>query len=637
MGVNALFTAVSGLNANQTYLGVIGNNIANSNTTGFKSSDPIFENLVSQTLSGTSSSQEGLGTDVFSIQQQFGQGAMENTSNPLNMAVDGNGFFIVQSPNGSTYYTRNGTFSENAQGQIVDSTGENVVMGYPLNAQGLATAGSPSPISLNTGAIAPLATTTATLTANLNSNISPQTATPNSQPASSTFMGGYINSSATAGTGNTASSAISVSGMTYKGLPTSTTQANEVPTSLLIGNGDGTTNSYGVSAYISGGNTYNYVTATTANGLVNSGYYSGTTTYTALPSNSSISSVILSSPLTSSVIQNTAISQSTLDVTSTSGMNSGSDIQINTDGNTGTDAYQFLNTIASVATASTSTTSGTVNLSNAMPASYAPTGTGYGVIAGPANDYYSTSINVYDSLGNALPTTVTFAPSSSTSGAWNAYYSINGTAAQRESYKTIVSDTGASTPYDSPDISFSSSGVINGGQSLTLTDVPDYVTTTSSTLLPDGASQPLNIGLNLANLTQYAATSATTAFTQNGYATGTLTSFTVDQNGRLSGQFSNGQTEYLAQVALANFIAPTGLVSEGNSLYAQSFASGQPAVGVANSGNFGYITDSALEQSNVNISSEFTNMIIAQNAYVANSKVLTTENAVLAALESSVQ
>ena len=641
MGVNALFTAVSGLNANQTYLGVIGNNIANSNTVGFKSSDPVFENLVSQTLSGTSSSQEGLGTDVFSIEQQFGQGALQNTSNPLNMAVDGNGFFIVQAPNGSTYYTRNGTFTENAQGQIVDSTGENVVQGYPLNSAGIATAGSPSAITLNTGAIAPQATTTATLTANLNSNISPQTTTPNIQPAGSTFMGGYITNNSASGTGNTSSSTISVSGMVYNGPVTSATQANEVPTSLLIGNGDGTTNLYGVSAYVvtgTGAGTYNYVTtpAASTTGFTQAGYYSlSGTTYTPLNTAATISNVILSSPLTSSVLQNTAISQSTLDVTSTSGMNSGNDIQINTNGNTGTDSYQFLNSIASVATASTSTTNGTVNLSNAMPASYSATGS-YGVMAGPANDYYSTSINVYDSLGNALPMTVTFAPSSSTSGGWNIYYSINGTAAQRESYKAIVAD-GTTTAYDSPDVSFSSSGVINGGQSITLTDVPAYVTSTSSTLLPDGASQPLNIGLNLANLTQYAATSATTAFTQNGYATGTLTSFTVDQNGRISGQFSNGQTEYLYQVALANFISPTGLTSEGNSLYAQTFASGQPAVGVANSGNFGYITDSALEQSNVNISTEFTNMIVAQNAYVANSKVLTTENSVLTALESSVQ
>ena len=605
MGVNALFTAVSGLDSNQTYLGVIGNNIANSNTIGFKSSNPIFENLVSQTLSGTSNSQEGLGTDVYSIQQQFTQGAMENTSNPLNMAIDGNGFFIVQAPNGSTYYTRNGTFSENAKGEIVDSTGQNVVQGYPLNSAGIATAGSPSAITLNTGAIAPQATTTATLTANLNSNVSPQT-TPNIQPSSSAFMGGYITTNAAAGTGNTSSSAISVSGMTYYGA------TGSAPTSLLIGNGDGTTNLYNVAKYDVSGT-----------------YYAPAN----LPQGDSVTAIVLSSPLTSSVLQNTAISQNSLNVTSTSGMNSGYDIQINTNGNAGTDAYQFLNTISSVATPSTTTTTGTVNLSNAMPASYKANGTGYGVIAGPTNDYYSTSINVYDSLGNALPMTVTFAPSSSVAGNWNIYYSINGTAAQRESYKAI----GTTTPYDSPDISFSPDGVINAGQSITLTDVPAYVTSTSSTLLPDGASQPLNIGLDLSNLTQYAATSATTAFTQNGYATGTLTSFTVDQNGRISGQFSNGQTEYLYQVALANFIAPTGLTSEGNSLYAQTFESGQPAVGVANSGNFGSITDSALEQSNVDISSEFTNMIVAQNAYVANSKVLTTENAVLAALESSVQ
>ncbi|RZD14507.1 MAG: flagellar hook-basal body complex protein [Candidatus Acidulodesulfobacterium ferriphilum] len=590
MGANALFTAVSGLNANQTYLGVIGNNIANSNTIGFKSSDPIFQNLVSQTLSGVSSSQEGLGTSVYSIQQQFGQGALETTSNPLNMAVDGSGFFIVQSPNGSTYYTRNGQFSENAQGQIVDSTGQNIVQGYPLNAQGISTSGTPQPISLTTSAIPPLATTTATLTANLDSNISPQT-TPTT--TTGTFMGGYLTSSASAG-----SSTVNVD-MTYKGA------TGSAPTSLLIGNGDGTTNLYTVTSYVSGGVTYTPAT---------------------LPSGSAVTSVTLSSPLTSSVLQNTAISQNTLGLTSTSGVLQGSDMQINTNGNsTSSDPYQFLNTVASV------NSNSTVNLSNAMPV---PSGgsftAGGGVIAGPASDYYSTTINVYDSLGNSLPMTVTFAPTSSSAGNWNVYYTINGTAAQRSSFSTI-------TPTSAPnyDVQFNSNGQIVSGTTQTLTDVPAYVNPAPATL-QDGASEPLNVALNLNNLTQYAATSATTAFTQNGYSTGTLTSFTVDQNGRISGLFSNGQTKYLYQVALANFIAPTGLVSEGNSLYAQSFQSGQPAVGVANSGNFGYITDSALEQSNVNISSEFTNMIIAQNAYVANSKVLTTENAVLTALETAI-
>ena len=609
MGVNALFTAVSGLDANQTYLGVIGNNIANSNTIGFKSSNPVFENLVSQTLSGTSSSQEGLGTDVYSIQQQFGQGALQNTSNPLNMAVDGNGFFIVQAPNGSTYYTRNGTFTENASGNIVDSTGQNVVQGYTLNSQGIATAGTPTPIKLNTGAIAPLATTTANLTANLNSNISPQistTTTPSSGANNIGFMGGYIIGNYSAGAGASTSSAISVSNLKYTG-----TAANDAPKSLLIGNGDGTSNLYNVNQY-----------------------YDSTQSKWVKPSSVAVNDVItqveLTSPLTSSVLANTAISQQTLGVKSASGILPGSDMQIGATSST-SGAYQFLNTVASV-----SSSSGTVNLSNAMPVGDATnpfvTGTkGGSIIIGPAQDYYSTTINVYDSLGNSLPLTITFGPSSSTSGNWNAYYSIDGTAAQRSS----LAPTTLAAP-TTPDIKFNPSGQITGTPSLTLTDVPAYVTG-GATTLPDSATEPLNIALNLANLTQYAATSATTAFTQDGYATGTLTSFTVDQNGRISGQYSNGQTQYIAQVALANFIAPTGLTSEGNSLYAQTFASGQPAIGVANSGNFGYITDSALEQSNVNISSEFTNMIVAQNAYVANSKVLTTENAVLTALESSVQ
>ena len=602
MGANALFTAVSGLDANQTYLGVIGNNIANSNTVGFKSSDPVFENLVSQTLSGTSSSQEGLGTDVYSIQQQFSQGALQNTANPLNMAVDGNGFFIVQAPNGSTYYTRNGTFTENAQGQIVDSTGQNIVQGYALNSAGIATAGTPTPITLNTGAISPVPTNAATLTANLNSNISPQT-TPTKTVG--TFMGGYVTSSAAVN-----SSTVNVD-MKFNGT------AGYPPTSLLIGNGDGTTNLYTVDSYVAGGLTY------TNNG--SGEYFNGAT---PIPTPSTISSVILSSPLTSSVLQNTAISQNTLGLVSTSGVLQGSDVQINTNGNSATsDPYQFLNTVASV------NSGNTINLSNAMPAGDTnnPFTPGGSVISGPANDYYSTTINVYDSLGNSLPMTATFAPTSGAAGYWNVYYTINGTAAQRSSFSAITSSS--SPNYD---VQFSSKGQITSGASQTLTDVPDYVTVGGTANLPDGAKR-LSIALNLTNLTQYAATSATTAFTQDGYATGTLTSFTVDQNGRISGQYSNGQTQYIAQVALANFISPTGLTSEGNSLYAQTFASGQPAIGVANSGNFGYITDSALEQSNVNISSEFTNMIVAQNAYVANSKVLTTENSVLTALESSVQ
>ncbi len=575
MSVNALFTAVSGLNANQTYLGVVGNNIANSNTDGFKSSDPIFENLVSQTMSGTSSSQEGLGTDVYSIQQEFGQGALQTTSNPLDMAIDGNGFFIVQAPNGSTYYTRNGQFSENASGNIVDPTG-NIVQGYPLSSSGVASSGSPQPISLNTGAIAPKATTTATLTANLDSNISPQVS---STMSSSSFAGTYLTAPAAAGSDT----------ITVDSPANFSATSGAAGNSILIGNGDGTSNLYTIKS-ITG------------------------------------NAITLNQPLTSSILQNTAVSQSTISLKSTTGFDSGDSVQINTTGKKASatsDPYQFLNTVSSVVTPSTSSTAGTVALENAMPLSSSGYTTGGAVIAGPPNDYYSTTINTYDSLGNALPLTVTFAPTSSTSGSWNAYYSFNGTAAERQSLTSTA-----------PDVTFNSSGQILTGQSLTLTDVPPYVAAT--TTLPDGAKSPLTVGLNLDNLTQYAADSATTSFIQNGYSTGTLTSFTVDKSGRITGLFSNGQTKYLYQVALANFIAPTGLVSEGNSLYSQSYASGQPAVGTAQTGNFGYITDSALEQSNVNISSQFTDMIIAQNAYVANSKVLTTENAMLTSLEQAV-
>ena len=111
----------------------------------------------------------------------------------------------------------------------------------------------------------------------------------------------------------------------------------------------------------------------------------------------------------------------------------------------------------------------------------------------------------------------------------------------------------------------------------------------------------------------------------------------MDQNGVISGTFTNGQVMPLAQVALSTFNNMNGLVQAGNNTWAQSLASGTPTIGVANSGGRGGILGSNLELSNVDMASEFTDLILAQNGYQANSKAITTTNALLQATLNMVQ
>jgi len=113
---------------------------------------------------------------------------------------------------------------------------------------------------------------------------------------------------------------------------------------------------------------------------------------------------------------------------------------------------------------------------------------------------------------------------------------------------------------------------------------------------------------------------------QNGFAQGTLDNFTVGLDGTITGAFTNGQSKTLARVAVASFQNESGLVRLGSSQYQASASSGLAQVGTATTGTLGQIISGSLEQSNVSIADEFTKMIVAQNAFAANSKSITTGN-----------
>src|ERR1700754_2332389 len=160
-------TALSDLGAASNDLDVVGNNIANAQTVGFKQSTAVFADLYANSIATAVNNQIGIGTRLAGVQQDFSQGEVTTTDVPTNMAINGNGFFQMQNPNGSITYSRNGQLIENKAGFIVDAEG-NEVMGFQANAQGQLQTGQVVPIQIpNSSLLPPIATTKATFNVNL--------------------------------------------------------------------------------------------------------------------------------------------------------------------------------------------------------------------------------------------------------------------------------------------------------------------------------------------------------------------------------------------------------------------------------------------------------------------------------------
>jgi flagellar hook protein FlgE len=158
---------LSGLNGAAKSLDVIGNNIANASTVGFKGSQAQFADVYANSLSGAGGNQAGIGTKVSQIAQQFTQGNIESSNNPLDIAINGAGFFRT-SVAGATQYSRNGQFSLDKDGYMVNAQGAKLT-GFSAGPTGNILAGSPIPLMINTADLKPVATTRVDTEMNLDS------------------------------------------------------------------------------------------------------------------------------------------------------------------------------------------------------------------------------------------------------------------------------------------------------------------------------------------------------------------------------------------------------------------------------------------------------------------------------------
>jgi len=161
---------LSGLSAASKNLEVIGNNVANSNTYGEKTSRAEFADMYAAAMTGSASDniQAGIGVQIATVSQQFNQGNITPTGNPLDLAINGNGFFQTQDPSNQIQYTRNGQFKVSSAGNIINDQG-NMLLGYPADAQGNVVQGAAQPLQLPTGGIDPQVTTSSTMEFNLDS------------------------------------------------------------------------------------------------------------------------------------------------------------------------------------------------------------------------------------------------------------------------------------------------------------------------------------------------------------------------------------------------------------------------------------------------------------------------------------
>lgn len=152
-----------------------------------------------------------------------------------------------------------------------------------------------------------------------------------------------------------------------------------------------------------------------------------------------------------------------------------------------------------------------------------------------------------------------------------------------------------------------------------------------------GAATMSSFNINFANSTQFGANSAVNDLVQDGYTSGRLSGISVDSTGVVFARYTNGQSDTLGAVAMARFANPNGLQQTGDTNWAASFESGDALAGQAGSGNFGQIQSGALEASNVDISKELVDMIIAQRDYQANAKMISTEDQVTQTIINSVR
>lgn len=542
MGLStALYNGVSGLSTISYSLNVIGDNLANINTTGFKASNALFESVFSQTLVGASGPngytlgtnpvQVGLGVKLAAIQRDFTQGSLNATGNFSDLAIQGNGFFILSDGIGSSY-TRDGSFGLAVDGTLVDPATGLRVQGYE----------AVDGVVRSTGAVGDIVIPIGMSIA---------------QETSNTLFSGNFNASGDIATTGTVTDgpALMDGGVPATGASLLTSLTDGAGTSLGLQDGD----------------------IITIQGTKGGSEVSSTFTVTTTSTLDDLAAAVQND---FGIVDGSVTVDADGSLTITGDLGTGNaieDVMLTAADATGTARTDFNNTLNPGGTSAFTE-----------------------ITAADGESYIVSGLQVFDSLGNAVPLNITF---------------------------TRVGTNTVQYLAESPSGTSVGSGIItydSEGQFVGVTN--DQITIDRSAA---GAIDPLDVTLDFSTTSFLSGANTLALSSQDGYPIGSLEELYVGVDGVITGFFSNGQTLVLGQVALATFPNQEGLLATGNNLYVTSANSGEPMVGAPTTGGRGTILGGFLEGSNVDLSKELTNIIIAQTGFQANARTITAADNLL--------
>jgi flagellar hook protein FlgE len=558
---------LSGLNATSKNLEVIGNNVANANTYGSKVARAEFNDVYAAALSGAGATPIGIGTNLAAVAQQFTQGNITTTANPMDLAINGAGFFQVSDGANPVAYTRNGQFKVDRSGYIVNNNAQRL-MGYPADNLGRIQPGQASAIQLPTGGIDPNPTQAASLEMNLDARLAttnPAIVARESAQSSGDDLADQATESVT--TSNIALSAMAAA------LPV-TVLSTAAVTAFTTARDDAAAAAAAAATAAAAYGTASHAVATTNASTAQS---SATTARdSAQAALVAIDAALAVDPANPTLIAaRTAMQDAATDASSV--------------------LAQSNMHVAAVSAVPGATTGAQIRFDDA--------------------DTYNnaTSLTMFDAKGQEVAVTYYFQKGGT--DVWNVYATAN---------RTTVAGTDA-LPQPIATLRFSADGgtVISPNGTVAFNIPPSTNAAGAETMAITG------IELDIAEATQFGSAFGVTDMSQDGFSAGQLTSIAIESNGIVSARYSNGQSRPAGQIEIATFRNPQGLQPIGDNAWARSYASGDAVVGVPGDGNLGVLQAGALEESNVDITGELVNMITAQRIYQANAQSIKTIDQVM--------
>jgi flagellar hook protein FlgE len=610
--IRSMSTAVTGLRGHQQKLDVIGNNIANVNTVAFKKSQARFEDLLSQTIQGATApltrgginpSQVGMGMRVSSIVDIHFQGAITSTDRETDLAIEGDGFFIV-SDGSREYYTRDGSFGRDAAGELVNANGLKLMgwrdagdelepMHIPLGERMVA---RPSQNLGFTGNLDALGGWDTAVSKGVGDTVDITSGDFMTGAAISVFDYTLTYSAQVAATSTIASPFGSVAQtltVNYGGLDA----ADANPVNVVFNH-----------AALGAGNETALWTGNTLTVTLNTG-----TGYDTAQLQGFVRSATLNAPVEDmnafSVTGSSTAQVYLLNGAETETANLAGGINAIWNNNTG---VAPANPYVSGSGFGTVEYEGTeANLDELTGAIGGDTVT---IAATPSPEAeYTYEYYVYDSLGRRYAIDYTFVPQGNNT--WNYTLDVSDTNGNVQPFTPLATD-----PVGAPNGSlvFTSLGALDTANS----------TIPAIRFSPPGAAQ-LNITPDFARTTQLAGSNSLLIREQDGYAAGELVAFYISRTGSIIGTYTNGMVEELGQIGMAFFSNPEGLIKEGGNLFMETANSGEVRIGLPGTEGRGLISSSALEMSNTDLAFEFTELITTSRAFQANTRVVTTSDEVL--------